>query len=172
MIQNCSRPRKGVINDCSLFQCSWGRGNPKIYQTQKACVVVEDGLLHDIRNDDWLCSKLLNDWSFSTIESIGMYGDLLSYWIPFFKELSSSWVPSRIVVYLTDSFLNYFFKMINVYVLYPNMIQFWERVSSFKSLNASKIIWGWDLNFTLFRREVWRSHHCQDPHERSFSHWI
>jgi hypothetical protein len=67
------------------------------------------------------------------------------------------------VVQLKDPFLNTSFKLINLYVPYVDRLKFWEGLSGSGNLNATNIILGGDLNFSLSLQGVWVS----SPHPDS-----
>jgi len=114
----------------------------------------------------------LKDWSFSSIESKRIYGGLITAWSLRFKAISSSQIPSGIIIDVVDNYLNCPFRIINLYGPYENKINFWNGVTNLGVLNSHNIILGGDLNFTLSLKEVWGAHLHQDPHESFFSHWI
>jgi hypothetical protein len=114
----------------------------------------------------------LKDWYFCTFDSEGLSGGLLSAWTPKLKSLSSSLLPSNIIVDVLDYVSNCSFRIINLYGLYVDRIPFWNDLSNNGFLSLQNLILGGDFNFTLSLKEVWGEHPRYDPQEILFSHWI
>jgi hypothetical protein len=117
-------------------------------------------------------SPWLKDWSFSSVNSVGLSGGLLTTWNPHLKVPSTSSLNSSIVVDLEDRILVDSFHLINIYNPYSKKRPYWEVLASPGILSASNIILGGDLNFTLSIREVWGAHPRRNPLEGFFAHLI
>jgi hypothetical protein len=101
---------------------------------------------------------LLRHRSFCLMDYVGLLGGLLVAQGTFFRVVSSSIVPSRIVVEIKDRSLNSVFELINIYGPYSDCIPFGEGLSSSGVLEAKNVILVGDLNFTLSTQEIWGEH--------------
>jgi hypothetical protein len=99
-------------------------------------------------------SPWLRNWSFNTIDAIGLSGGLLIGWSPNFQALSSSVVRTSISVNLKHKNSDLAFTVVNIYGPYSDRASFWEDLVSAGIFRDPLLVAGGDLNFTLSLWEV------------------
>jgi hypothetical protein len=115
---------------------------------------------------------LASGWSFSSLDTEGLSGGLISAWSPHIKVIDMDFLPSCIVIQDFDIFLNSSFKLVNIYGRILIIVLSGSGSTSLESITLKISFWGEDLNFTLSLNEVWGVFPRQDSLEYLFSHWM
>jgi hypothetical protein len=116
--------------------------------------------------------KLLPNWYFCGVDSIGLSGGLLTSWNPRKADFTVFFTPAGILLEGVVKDLNLNLKLINCYGPYADREVFWEGIKREGILNEDNLILGGDLNFTTSSREVWGEHARVDPLQLYFSQLI
>jgi hypothetical protein len=107
--------------------------------------------------------KLLPNWHFCGVESMGLLGGLLTAWDLIKSEFFSYLTPVGILLDGIVKDLNKRLKFINCYGPYANREVFWESIKRDGILKEQNVILGGDLNFTTSIMEMWGAHSRDDP---------
>jgi endonuclease/exonuclease/phosphatase family metal-dependent hydrolase len=113
--------------------------------------------------------KLLPNWYFCGVDSLGLSGGLLTAWNPVKDDCNAFLTPAGILLEGVVKDINKSLKVINCYGPYAEREVFWENIKRVGILKEQNLILGGDLNLTTSSREVWGAHARSDPLQLYFN---
>jgi exonuclease III len=117
-------------------------------------------------------AKILPNWYFCGVDSIGLSGGLLSAWNPRKANFKAFLTKAGILLEGVVKDTNIKVRLINCYGPYADRVGFWEDLKRIGIFNEENLILGGDLNFTTSSREVWGAKARVDPLQLFFSHLV
>jgi hypothetical protein len=101
-------------------------------------------------------SSLLPGWTFLGLDAAGKSGGLATGWCTNSIKLLNYWgVNSYVGIDIFVEGLGKYFRILNVYGPYLDIIPFWETLFNLKILKVKNLISRGDLNFSLGEEEIW-----------------